>query len=82
MISSDISWSHDYSRSGAPGSQGNSADKVGLSSRSVPDPYSLEARERIMNLNSTGVILDTKHAAIMQVRRGALGSRPGGNGVN
>ena len=37
-------------------------NNAGISSRSVDDPGSLENWERIMNINSTGVFLGTKHA--------------------
>ena len=37
-------------------------NNAGISSRSVDDPASLENWERIMNINSTGVFLGTKHA--------------------
>ena len=37
-------------------------NNAGVSSRSVDDPASLENWERIMNINSTGVFLGTKHA--------------------
>ena len=37
-------------------------NNAGVSSRSVDDPSSLENWERIMNINSTGVFLGTKHA--------------------
>ena len=35
---------------------------AGISSRSVDDPTSLENWDRIMNINSTGVFLGTKHS--------------------
>ena len=37
-------------------------NNAGISSRSVDDPNSLENWNRIMNINSTGVFLVTKHA--------------------
>ena len=37
-------------------------NNAGVSSRSVDDPNSLENWNRIMNINSTGVFLGTKHA--------------------
>ncbi len=37
-------------------------NNAGVSSRSVDDPSSLENWNRIMNINSTGVFLGTKHA--------------------
>ena len=36
-------------------------NNAGISSRSVDDPNSLENWDRIMNINSTGVFLGTKH---------------------
>jgi len=37
-------------------------NNAGISSRSVDDPTSLENWDRIMNINSTGVFLGTKHS--------------------
>ena len=37
-------------------------NNAGISSRGVDDPESLENWDRIMNINSTGVFLGTKHA--------------------
>lgn len=37
-------------------------NNAGISSRAVDDPWSLENWNRIMNINSTGVFLGTKHA--------------------
>ena len=48
-------------------------NNAGISSRSVPDDDSLSAWTRIMDINSTGVFLGTKHA-IEQMRRNGGGS--------
>jgi NAD(P)-dependent dehydrogenase (short-subunit alcohol dehydrogenase family) len=48
-------------------------NNAGISSRAVPDDDSLEAWSRIMDINSTGVFLGTKHA-IQQMRQNGGGS--------
>ncbi len=48
-------------------------NNAGISSRAVPDDDSLEAWTRIMDINSTGVFLGTKHA-IDQMRQNGGGS--------
>ena len=48
-------------------------NNAGISSRAVPDDDSLEAWSRIMDINSTGVFLGTKHA-VAQMRRNGGGS--------
>ena len=48
-------------------------NNAGISSRSVPDEDSLEAWARIMDINSTGVFLGTKHA-VRQMRQNGGGS--------
>ena len=48
-------------------------NNAGISSRAVPDDDSLEAWSRIMDINSTGVFLGTKHA-IGQMRQNGGGS--------
>ena len=48
-------------------------NNAGISSRAVPDDDSLDAWTRIMDINSTGVFLGTKHA-IEQMRRNGGGS--------
>ena len=48
-------------------------NNAGISSRAVPDDDSLAAWTRIMDINSTGVFLGTKHA-IEQMRRNGGGS--------
>ena len=46
-------------------------NNAGITSRGVDDPESLENWDRIMNINSTGVFLGTKHALPkMQAARG------------
>ena len=45
-------------------------NNAGISSRSVDDPGSLENWERIMNINSTGVFLGTKHAVPQMLAAG------------
>ena len=46
-------------------------NNAGVSSRSVDDPNSLENWNRIMNINSTGVFLGTKHAVPHMQTNGA-----------
>lgn len=48
-------------------------NNAGISSRAVPDDDSLDAWTRIMDINSTGVFLGTKHA-INQMRQNGGGS--------
>lgn len=48
-------------------------NNAGISSRAVPDDDSLEAWSRIMDINSTGVFLGTKHA-VAQMRQNGGGS--------
>ena len=48
-------------------------NNAGISSRAVPDDDSLEAWSRIMDINSTGVFLGTKHA-IRQMQQNGGGS--------
>ena len=48
-------------------------NNAGISSRAVPDEDSLEAWTRIMDINSTGVFLGTKHA-VAQMRQNGGGA--------
>ena len=45
-------------------------NNAGISSRAVPDDNSLEAWTRIMDINSTGVFLGTKHAIEQMLQNG------------